>query len=507
MKKQITRRDFLKLSGLLPLSVVAPRFVTSLNAQQKQQNVLIIVFDAWSAKHISLYGYQRETTPNLARLAEKAIVYHNHYAGGMYTIPGTASLLTGLLPWTHRAFPQGSTVDSEFASNNIFNLFPNHYRLAYSHNTWVYTFLNQFRKSLDKYIPLEEYLLERDVFIPRVFRYDSDIATVAWKRIIQTRDDGYSYSLFLPNAYEKYSVEGISKSEQIKNQFPRGITKNGHYPFILEHAIDSLGESLPTTKSPFLGYFHFYPPHDPYNTRQEFFGRFEDDGFVPVEKPIDLFQDYDDSKPLTDVRRTYDEFILYVDQEFGKLYNYLEKSGVLDNTWLILTSDHGEMFERGILQHTAPVLYEPVIHVPLMIFEPGRQNRDDVRVPTSAIDLLPTLLHITGQRVPDQIEGVLLPPFSKTYSQADRNIYVVEARRNPKYAPLNTSTTVLIKENYKLMYFTGYEELGDEERIELYDLQNDPEELNDLSTSKRETNAEMLNELKQKLAKVDEPYL
>lgn len=59
------------------------------------------------------------------------------------------------------------------------------------------------------------------------------------------------------------------------------------------------------------------------------------------------------------------------------------------------------------------------------------------------------------------------------------------------------------------MYFLGYEELGgpDSERIELYDIKNDPEELNDLSLSKPETTAELLNEIKQKLAEVDEPYL
>ena len=57
------------------------------------------------------------------------------------------------------------------------------------------------------------------------------------------------------------------------------------------------------------------------------------------------------------------------------------------------------------------------------------------------------------------------------------------------------------------MYFIGYPELGAEgECIELYDIKNDPEELNDLSSSKRETTADLLNELKQKLAKVNQPY-
>ena len=70
------------------------------------------------------------------------------------------------------------------------------------------------------------------------------------------------------------------------------------------------------------------------------------------------------------------------------------------------------------------------------------------------------------------------------------------------------ATTALIKGQYKLMYFFGYEELGGigSERIELYDIENDPEELNDLYTTKRETSAELLNELKAKIAEVNEPY-
>ena len=78
--------------------------MSSLPVQQNEsvQNIIIIVFDAFSAYHISLYGYQRETAPNISRLAERAIVYHNHYAGGNYTTPGTASLLTGAQPWPSR---------------------------------------------------------------------------------------------------------------------------------------------------------------------------------------------------------------------------------------------------------------------------------------------------------------------------------------------------------------------------------------------------------------------
>ena len=122
--------------------------------------------------------------------------------------------------------------------------------------------------------------------------------------------------------------------------------------------------------------------------------------------------------------------------------------------------------------------------------------------------VLPTLLHVTGQKQADWAEGVVLPPYSQTERGYSQSVYVVEAKRNKKYDPLKTVTVALIKGRYKLMYFFGYEELGtSNERAELYDIKNDPEELNDLSSSKRETTTELLSELKQKLAEVNEPYL
>ncbi|HVN15826.1 MAG TPA: sulfatase-like hydrolase/transferase, partial [Anaerolineales bacterium] len=114
MKSKFNRRDFLKLAGLTPLSFTAPRLIKGA-LPTGQKNVLVVVFDAFTASNMSLYGYPRQTTPNLTRLAERAIVYHNHYAGGNFTTPGTASLLTGTLPWTHRAFTLNTMVDVSFA--------------------------------------------------------------------------------------------------------------------------------------------------------------------------------------------------------------------------------------------------------------------------------------------------------------------------------------------------------------------------------------------------------
>lgn len=207
-------------------------------------------------------------------------------------------------------------------------------------------------------------------------------------------------------------------------------------------------------------------------------------------------------------RTNYDEFILYVDHEFGKLMDQLDASGILENSWVVLTSDHGEMFERGIWGHWTPVLYQPVIRIPLLIFEPGQDIRRDIYENTSAVDLLPTLLHVTEQQPADWSEGMVLPPFNQSFD-TKRSLYAVQSLHGEPYLPLTVATTVLVRGQYKLMYFFGYDELGGlgSERVELYDIKNDPEELNGLSSAKRETTVELLMELKAKLSEVNKPYL
>src|SRR5687768_18488298 len=137
MNSRFTRRDFLKVAGLLPLGGYASALSRQLESQplDGKKNVIICVFDAWSASHVSLLGYDRDTTPNINRLAGRATVYHNHFASSNFTSPGTASLFTGVLPWTHRAFQPNSVVAEEYAARNIFSLFKDYYKLTYSHNT------------------------------------------------------------------------------------------------------------------------------------------------------------------------------------------------------------------------------------------------------------------------------------------------------------------------------------------------------------------------------------
>lgn len=449
--------------------------------------MIVVVFDAFSAYNISLYGYDRETTPNIARLAERATIYHNHYAGSNFTTFGTASLLTGTLPWTHRALQPNGTVSDDYVDSNIFAVFKDYYRIAYSHNEWVNTLFDQFKEYIDEWIPREQLtLFSSDRLLQKLFPNDRDIASIGWVRNVKIQQEGYAYSLFLSRLIssleEKYTAG-------YKLQFPRGLpTAQADGGFLLEHAVDWIVDRINSVPGPVFGYFHFLPPHDPYRTHQEFFGQFRNDGYKPIEKPLDVFAK-DENENADVLRQYYDEFILYVDREFGRMFDLLENTGQMENTILVLTSDHGEMFERGIAGHVTDSLYEPLLRIPLLIFEPGVTSRKDVYESTSAVDLLPTL-----------------PPYEQNTS-IDRNIYAVRSYNFESANPLLQASIAVIKGHYKLHYYFGYSEISGNDLVSLYDIKDDPEEMNDISQSQQEIASKMLSELKTKIKEVNKPYI
>jgi choline-sulfatase len=509
MRAGISRRDFLKAAGMVPLGVGLAPLLRAGPVQpggDGRQNVLIIVFDAFSAYHLPFYGYGRKTTPNLEKLIDRAIVYHNHHAGGNFTTPGTATLLTGTLPWTHRAFQLNGTVSEAFAHKTIFEAFSQYHRIAYSHNPLVNTLFREFAADVDDYVPQNRLFLTADPLVHTLLGADEDIADVGFTRAMKKEQDGFSYSLFLSELYKRYIH---SKVAGIAPQYPRGIPSiRGDNYFLLEDAIDWLQSEIVQLPRPFMGYIHLMPPHAPCSTHRDFFRAFAGDGFQVPAKPWDVFAGKVTAPELERQRMAYDEYVLYLDREFARLFEYLDTSGVLDNTWLIFTSDHGELFERGIRGHISPLLYQPVVRVPLVIFEPGRKSRLDVHDTTSAIDVLPTLLHVTGQPAAAWVEGSLLPPFAEGEPDPERAVYALHAKPNDPEAALTHATAMMVRGEHKLMYFFGYPELGEGvERVELYDLKADPEELHELSREQPALTLELLTALKEKLREVNAPYL
>jgi arylsulfatase A-like enzyme len=508
MTGQISRRDFLKLSGLAQLGLASPRLARRLSdlraPNPAAQNIIVLVFDALSGLNLAFDGYARQTAPNLSRLARRAIVYHNHFAASNFTSSGTASLLTGTLPWTHRAIEDNGTIAESLVDHNLFRVFSDYYRTAFTHNSWVQTLLDQFHRAIDDLVPRDKVYLENyDDLIHKVFYRDDDIADVSWTRDMKL-DDGYAYSLFLSRFYK--SVRDASTAS-LESRFPRGVPMNASKDaFLLEQSASWLDDHIKVIPEPFLGYFHLLPPHAPYRTSSEFYGRFASDGLNTVRKPLDEFGTSEAEHASLQTRTEYDEFILYADKAFGSMYESLERSGLLENTWLIVTSDHGEMFERGLIGHGNATLYQPVIRIPLLIFEPGRQSGMDVHTPTSAVDVLPSLAHVTGHTIPNWVEGAILPPYSTAVAETMAGVYAVEARKSHQYLPLSRATISLVKEPYKVIYYFGYSELEMRDVVKMYDIQADPEELSDLSSSQPDVTSHLLRELKQSMAAADRPY-
>ncbi len=510
MTSSLSRREFLKFAGLVSLGYAMPQYFAAPNAETvdaTNANVLIVVFDAWTASQISLYGYHRKTTPNLEKLAEKAIVYHNHFAGGHYTVPGTTSLLTGTLPWTHRVFHHNAIMDPEVVQKNIFRAFNQHHRLAYSHNPLADLLLRQFMTDIENYQPWQAHYFETDPFNFVLFQHDPDVASLSWRRALKPLDEGHAYTLYLSQLYAHFKSR---QNDEVTAQFPRGVPNYhqlGYNYYTLEQGINGLGAAVSAAPRPFLGYYHFLPPHDPYFTHSHYYDHFAGDGILPPNKPIHFFEQSVPEPRMIDRHRWYDEFILYVDAEFARLYEHLEQRGLLENTWLVLTSDHGEMFERGIMGHVPPVFYQPISHIPLMIFPPGQTERVDITDRSSAIDLLPTLLSVTGQAIPTWAEGEVLPPFAAATPQDPRDFTNVQVQEVDQNGKISEATAVLVRGNYKLQWYFGYKELeGSAEHIELFDSLSDPEELHNLYPSRKALAEEMLGVLKTKIDALSATY-
>jgi arylsulfatase A-like enzyme len=508
----INRREFIKLSSTLPLNGLPVHFAAPRSPQAGEglPNVLILVFDAFSAKNASLYGYPRLTTPLLEKLAERAMVFHNHYTGGSYTTPGTATLLTGTLPWTHRAVNPGDELSKTVKDRNIYHLLSDsYYRFGYSHNYFVDDLILKFMADVDQYIPRQELLLGI-YWINSLFSKDFDTAMIAAQRAFENFQDRVNNTLYFPEIQRRlHNIKNRAILKKYGELFPLGIPESNGQEFLLEQSIDWLNENLAQLPQPFFGYFHLFPPHAPYNTRADFYNMHNDD-YQPPVKPLPLIN-YDPHvsvRRLWRMRRQYDEFINYVDSEFDRLFRSLDDQGLLDNTWIILTSDHGEMFERGIEGHVGYTLHQPLVNVPLLIFPPGQQERVDIYMNTSAIDILPTVLSIAGRKPPEWSEGqVLMPLTSEQTEVQNRDIYCVQAKGSNPKLPLSRGTVMLIQGNYKLSYYFGYSLIEEgKELIEMYDLQQDPEELNDIYSPSMPLALSMRAQIIRRKRQEDQPY-
>lgn len=200
------------------------------------------------------------------------------------------------------------------------------------------------------------------------------------------------------------------------------------------------------------------------------------DRYIRITKNCDTpFSDH----IVRDIRRTYYAMIVALDEMVGRLLRHIDELGISDNTYVIFSSDHGEMAgeHNQVLKRT---MYEPSIHVPLIVAGPDVRRGATVDAPVSLIDLYPTLMDMAGARGrPDSDGESLLPQLTGNASR----------RRDWAFAEYNgdrcnTGVYMLRRDRYKYIHLHGFEP-------QLFDLPEDPWEQHNIAQERPEIISEM----------------
>ena len=479
-----TRRDFLKIASLFAAGALTDFSVHSLEQADERPSVVIILFDALSAKHMSLHGYARDTTPELSRFADRCTVYNAHYSASNFTSSGVASMLTGMYPWKHRALTQGGIVRRDLVRYNPYTLLGRDYfRLMFSQNFWPDRLVAQYYGDVEKFLPQTAYSMRGNTLVKSWVGDDRFLASIAFDEFLFPAQTDRPGSALL-NYFYKSRVSRSIEMQKIQPGYPAGVPEVEGYNVYLNEQIYKgvLAEILDLQdRHPYFAYFHLFSPHSPYKPGGKFSRLFKDDGLTfPVKalNPQFTARFSTPEEELLRKRLAYDRQVAQVDAEFGKLITQLEANGILDNSYIILTSDHGEMFERGFDGHGGLMMYEPVLQIPLLIHAPRQTERIDIDIPTSNVDILPTLLSLAGKEIPAMMEGKVLPGFGAT-ENPERPVFAMCAWENSAFLPITKAALSMHKGAYKLIAYLGYG--GEDGIFELYDVQNDPEEMHELS--------------------------
>jgi len=340
--------------------------------------------------------------------------------------------------------------------------------------------LYQAGKFLQTHLPNGSFNLNHSLLysLP-LFKKDAYLAFSSLEDNIIQRGLGQDASLVLGPLYRFLSLrDKFIKTAGVSGDYANGLPDSLE-AFTLPGVVAGVIDVLSALQEPSLVYLHLFPPHDPYRPTN-YFGQQFQDNWLPAEKPIHpMAEGKFEHVKVQQSRLRYDQFLANWDAELKDLFIFFETSGLLEKSYLFITSDHGEMFERGEIGHSTSLLYEPLLRVPLIVRQPGQKQRIDVTIPTTSLDILPTIAHLTNNPRPAWAEGELLPALGGTENPT-RTIYALDARSNSAFARLSKFSIALTQGDYRLTYY----QYANYTSYEFYDLATDPEEISDLYASR-----------------------
>ncbi len=459
--------------------------------KKNRPNIILVTFDALSERNMSIYGYHRETTPFISNWAKNASVFTKAKAGSNITTPTTASLMTGKRLWTHQTYHLNGSKPKRVNTENlplllqnygyhtmafVVNPFASVKALGIENNFDIAPFPTQFHGPVslfgyfDKFlyqlfgdkIKLHDWIIQRD-FIP-------------YRLLIAIFDKHFTTAFPPENAFKKF-LWVIDKSPQ----------------------------------EPFFSWIHLYPPHDPYLPPKPFIGLFD---FSPELRTAtshykvkeialryrDTFQDFPpEVQPIINtLKNRYDEFIRYCDKQFEDFITLLSANNKLENTVIILSSDHGESFEHGAIQHSGLHLYEQVTNIPLIIKEPFQTEGRIINDLVEQTDI-PAILNLANVPIPSWMEGRSLVPLMHGKRIPASPGFSMDFTSSASQEHQITKGTIAIWEgDYKLIYYL------DKDKYLLFNLRQDPDEIQNLFDMEPETSQRLLNIIHNNLKKANE---
>jgi len=334
-----------RVEGDAPVAFGAPVLLAPA-AKPRPPNLLLISLDTLRADHLGCYGYERPTSPFLDAFADRATLFTDAQTVAPYTLPSHVSLFTGLLPPSHGILDGGT---------------------------------DRLDATVVPYLP-------------------KLLADAGWVTAAFTGGGFVSPDYGFAAGFDRFAILDPLLNRQAAQE---RMGTAAVYHWIERHQ-----------DMPWFLFLHSFATHD-YAPPEQDFALFDTRtgppskrrGLAPFPGPDGRKDVEPTSEQLEDMVNLYDATILYADRKIGQLLDSLEQGGMLDNTFVIITSDHGEEFgEHGGMRH-ARSLHREMLHVPLIVRVPGQTEAHIVRDPVSLTDLFPTLLELMGLPTTRPVDG------------------------------------------------------------------------------------------------------
>jgi arylsulfatase A-like enzyme len=453
-------------------------------------DVLVILADQWSPRYLS-WDNPQVRTPNLDRIAREGMIFDACYTTSPVCMPARISLLTGLYPHNGGHSVWGNVLNYHVPPEAA-PMFRDIQRAGYTtaqigklHWTSGVSWRREF-KSLDDYY--------RALGLDHVMDVSGPV---------DSPKDANPYSLYLKKLGLLDAVAADIRDRYVKWEFePRASLvkpEDYHDTFVTRAATDFIRQQ--SRDKPLCVVVSLHSPHPPLDAPGEFATMFDPEKLtLPANVPASFQREKRtiDQRELRRVLANYLGKIAHLDDNVGRLVETLKQRGTWDSALVFLTADHGEMMgAHGAL--TKGRFHEESARVPLFIRWPGQVKMGRTKAPVQMMDVYPTILEaIGGELSPGRFAKSLLPVATGKAASV-RDVAISEIGTVP---PLRM-----------MARDARYKWWADEDREFLFDLEQDPLEMNNLAgkSEHRETlnlmRERMLTQLRSSQLNLSEGYV